>query len=66
MSLGDAHVDLAANNLFGMWGSKIVLGQYNRKFNNGNNKITIFISHKKYVSKSEVIANVDENANNLQ
>ena len=25
MSLGDAHVDLAANNLFGIWGSKIVL-----------------------------------------
>ena len=25
MSLGDAHVDLAANNLFGPWGAKIVL-----------------------------------------
>ncbi|AYE35772.1 APC family permease [Clostridium septicum] len=25
MSLGDAHVDLAANNIFGAWGAKIIL-----------------------------------------
>ncbi|MCQ2969793.1 MAG: APC family permease [Clostridium sp.] len=25
MSLGDSHVDLVANNLFGVWGSKIIL-----------------------------------------
>lgn len=67
MSLGDAHVDLAANNLFGMWGSKIVLvfviisiiGTVNGLIM-GIIRLPYSLAIRNMFPKSEVIANVDE------
>ena len=67
MSIGDAHVDLAANNLFGMWGSKIVLvfviisiiGTVNGLIM-GIIRLPYSLAIRGMFPKSEVIANVDE------
>lgn len=67
MSIGDAHVDLAANNLFGMWGSKIVLvfviisiiGTVNGLIM-GIIRLPYSLAIRNMFPKSEVIANVDE------
>ena len=67
MSLGDAHVDLAANNLFGIWGSKIVLvfviisiiGTVNGLIM-GIIRLPYSLAIRDMFPKSEVIANVDE------
>ena len=67
MNLGDAHVDLAANNLFGMWGSKIVLvfviisiiGTVNGLIM-GIIRLPYSLAIRDMFPKSEVIANVDE------
>ena len=67
MNLGDAHVDLAANNLFGIWGSKIVLvfviisiiGTVNGLIM-GIIRLPYSLAIRDMFPKSEVIANVDE------
>ena len=67
MSLGDAHVDLAANNLFGMWGSKIVLvfviisiiGTVNGLIM-GIIRLPYSLAIRNMFPKSEIFANVDE------
>ena len=67
MSLGDAHVDLAANNLLGPWGAKIVLifviisimGTINGIIL-GMIRLPHSLALRNMFPKSEVIANVDE------
>ena len=67
MSLGDAHVDLAANNLFGMWGSKIILvfvvisilGTVNGLIM-GLIRLPYSLAIRNMFPKSEIFANVNE------
>ena len=67
MSLGDAHVDLAANNLLGPWGAKIVLifviisimGTING-LTLGMIRLPHSLSVRNMFPKSEVINKIDE------
>lgn len=67
MSLGDSHVDLVANNLFGKWGSKVILifviisilGTVNGLIM-GLIRLPYSLAIRNMFPKSEVFSNVDE------